>query len=53
MEEIELRNPGTVASCIDYGPPNYVFKRLFISFDATIKGFLKGCRPFVGVDGCF
>ena len=30
-----------------------LFKRTFISFKATVEGFLKGCRPLIGVDGYF
>ena len=26
---------------------------MFISFGAIITGFRRGCRPFIGVDGCF
>ncbi|XP_043693133.1 uncharacterized protein LOC122643584 [Telopea speciosissima] len=29
-----------------------VFKRLFVSFHACTEGFKKGCRPFIGIDGC-
>lgn len=29
------------------------FERLFISFEAQANGYIKGCRPFIGVDGCF
>ncbi|XP_043725982.1 uncharacterized protein LOC122672588 [Telopea speciosissima] len=32
-------------------PP--VFKRLFVSFHACTEGFKKGCRPFIGIDGCY
>ncbi|WOL04557.1 hypothetical protein Cni_G13278 [Canna indica] len=32
-------------------PP--IFKRLYIGFDALKKGFLDGCRPIIGLDGCF
>ncbi|KAH7835706.1 hypothetical protein Vadar_029032 [Vaccinium darrowii] len=28
-------------------------QRIFISFDAQIKGFLASCRPFIGLDACF
>ena len=28
------------------------FKRLFIAFKGTVKGFIDGCRPFIGLDGC-
>ena len=36
--------------CLD-DPPT--FKYLFIYFEAVKRGFLEGCRPFIGVDGCF
>ncbi|TXG66492.1 hypothetical protein EZV62_007767 [Acer yangbiense] len=26
--------------------------RLFLSFQAQKQGFLEGCRPFIGLDGC-
>ncbi|WOK97368.1 hypothetical protein Cni_G06076 [Canna indica] len=32
-------------------PP--VFQRLYNGFDALRKGFLQGCRPIIGFDGCF
>lgn len=32
-------------------PP--VFDRLYIGFEATKRGVLVGCRPFIGLDGCF
>ncbi|KAH9770952.1 SWIM-type domain-containing protein [Citrus sinensis] len=28
------------------------FKRIFISFDSIQNGFIRGCRRFIGVDGC-
>ena len=31
---------------------NVVFERLYICFDALKKGFIKGRRPIVGMDGC-
>ncbi|GAV59754.1 hypothetical protein CFOL_v3_03285, partial [Cephalotus follicularis] len=31
------------------GPP--VFRRMFICYGASKKGFLDGCRPFIGLDG--
>lgn len=34
---------------ISYSPR---FHRYFLSFAAPKKGFLKGCRNFVGIDGC-
>ncbi|KAL0405876.1 UNVERIFIED_CONTAM: hypothetical protein Slati_3901500 [Sesamum latifolium] len=32
---------------------NPKFKRVFISFEAQYQGYIKGFRPFIGVDGCF
>ncbi|XP_073154160.1 uncharacterized protein [Henckelia pumila] len=29
------------------------FERIFISFESQYQGYIKGCRPFIGVDGCF
>jgi hypothetical protein len=29
------------------------FQRLYVSFVATKRGFLQGCRPMIGVDACF
>ncbi|KAK2447979.1 hypothetical protein QL285_007283 [Trifolium repens] len=33
------------------GPP--IFHRLYICFDACKRGFKEGCRPMIGLDGCF
>ena len=30
-----------------------IFKRFYICLDACKKGFLAGCRPIIGIDGCF
>ncbi|XP_073119790.1 uncharacterized protein [Henckelia pumila] len=30
-----------------------IFQRLFVSFPAQKIGFVDGCRPFIGIDGCF
>lgn len=27
------------------------FERMYVSFDAQVKGFQAGCRPFIGLDG--
>ena len=29
-----------------------VFKAIFITFPAMVKGLLKGYRPIIGMDGC-
>ncbi|XP_028074716.1 uncharacterized protein LOC114277095 [Camellia sinensis] len=31
---------------------NPVLRSIFISFEAMQIGFVNGCRPFIGVDGC-
>ncbi|XP_043698965.1 uncharacterized protein LOC122649788 [Telopea speciosissima] len=61
---VKERNPGTefvieYQNANRYGQEqhrallvNPQFKRLFICFDACKQGFLKGCRPFIGLDGC-
>ncbi|XP_043720975.1 uncharacterized protein LOC122668481 [Telopea speciosissima] len=61
---LKQRNPGT-AFVIEYqnaeiyrvevnGVVTVIpqFKRMFVCFDACKQGFLKGCRPFIGLDGC-
>ncbi|GAB4836027.1 hypothetical protein Ancab_039518 [Ancistrocladus abbreviatus] len=48
-EQVKRTNPGTIASV--YGSPtDNCFQRLFISFQASIYGFLNGCRPLLGLD---
>ncbi|KAL2931456.1 Protein FAR1-RELATED SEQUENCE 6 [Bienertia sinuspersici] len=47
-------NPDVVAyiSWNNQGPEMpLTFKRIFISFGAQYKGFAKGCRPLIGIDG--
>lgn len=29
------------------------FERMYICFVALKEGFAKGCRKFIGLDGCF
>ncbi|XP_078446359.1 uncharacterized protein LOC144715302 [Wolffia australiana] len=29
------------------------FRRLYICFESLARGFLKGCRKFIGLDSCF
>ncbi|XVF66909.1 hypothetical protein PTKIN_Ptkin10aG0077400 [Pterospermum kingtungense] len=55
-EELLDKNPGsTVILNVDRVTPNSppMFKRIYICFDALKKGWKKGCRPWIGVDGCF
>ncbi|GFP81698.1 hypothetical protein PHJA_000313100 [Phtheirospermum japonicum] len=30
-----------------------IFKAFYIGFSSNRKGFLNGCRPVIGFDGCF
>ncbi|KAH7865138.1 hypothetical protein Vadar_002763 [Vaccinium darrowii] len=53
--EVRKSNPGSLVKMqcdrmsINHNP---VFKRFFISFEALGTGFMTGCRPFIGIDGC-
>ncbi|XP_031124273.1 uncharacterized protein LOC116026987 [Ipomoea triloba] len=55
-EELKRSNPGTsVKMKVDgqfsvNGRPRFV--RLYICYAACKEGFLRGCRPFLGLDGC-
>ena len=40
--QTEMENEGTEPK----------FKRIYIRYNAQKIGFLGGCRPFVGLDGC-
>nr|XP_043616017.1 protein FAR-RED ELONGATED HYPOCOTYL 3-like [Erigeron canadensis] len=51
--ELLNKNPGSVVE-IDFekkGDKKH-FKRFFISLAACSKGFLAGCRPYIGLDAC-
>ncbi|KAL2896876.1 Lactotransferrin [Bienertia sinuspersici] len=48
--EIMKSNPNNT---IKFKLDNGIFERVYICFDAIKKGFLAGCRPFFGIDGCF
>ena len=42
--------PSGHVEIINTPPPR--FQRIFICYDGIRKGFLEGCRPFFGLDGC-
>ncbi|XP_074276942.1 uncharacterized protein LOC141600597 [Silene latifolia] len=44
-------NPQTGQTGGQTGGPVH-FKAMFVSFHSWILGFLRGCRPIIGVDGC-
>nr|XP_027120629.1 uncharacterized protein LOC113737633 [Coffea arabica] len=56
LELIRKYNPQSICK-IHYDRPTLLveprFLRMFISFKAQRSGFVEGCRPFVGFDGCF
>ncbi|CAJ2640799.1 unnamed protein product [Trifolium pratense] len=53
--ELLSQNPGSTVKMSTIpqqeGPP--IFHRLYICFDASKRGFKEGCRPIIGLDGCF
>ncbi|PKA55811.1 ubiquitin-conjugating enzyme E2 S [Apostasia shenzhenica] len=49
-EQIKKSNPGSIAQVLAAGSENR-FQRLFISFSASIHGFLHGCLPLIGLGG--
>ena len=48
-EQVKRTNPGSIASVYGNQSDN-CFQRLFISFQASIYGFLNACRPLLGLD---
>ncbi|XP_074278133.1 uncharacterized protein LOC141601732 [Silene latifolia] len=48
---ITWHNPQTGQTGGQTGGPVH-FKAMFVSFHSWILGFLRGCRPIIGVDGC-
>ncbi|XP_016185811.1 uncharacterized protein LOC107627495 [Arachis ipaensis] len=50
-----IANPGATIDMDTTPMPDSlpIFKRLYICFDACKKGFIQGCRPFIGLDGTF
>ena len=49
-EELRCRNPGTSFYLRTVGNPG-VFSTCYFSLDACKRGFLKGCRPVICLDG--
>lgn len=57
-EELKKSNPGPTIKikCYPLDPnkdENPKFMRMYICMGATKKGWLAGCRPIIGLDGCF
>ncbi|XP_028770139.1 uncharacterized protein LOC114727614 [Neltuma alba] len=55
--EVKKRNPqSTFALVTDttyYVDRPRVFKRLYVCLEPVKRGFMKVCRPIIGLDGCF
>lgn len=48
-DQVRRTNPESIAS-VYVNPNDNCFQRLFISFQASIYGFLNACRPLLGLD---
>nr|XP_029144759.1 uncharacterized protein LOC112710546 [Arachis hypogaea] len=55
LNEIHKSNPGStgMVDVIPQPEGRPLFNRLYISLDACKKDFKAGCRPLIGLDGCF
>ncbi|KAA8541318.1 hypothetical protein F0562_025281 [Nyssa sinensis] len=54
--EIRRTNPNNLVKIECQRPSllmNPLFKRIFTAIEALFKGFKTGCRPFIGIDGCY
>ena len=54
-EELMRSNPYSTAILSTNRPQPHLqplFGRFYVCLDACKRGFLDGCRPFIGVDGC-
>ena len=41
-----------MANTVKIQTANNVFKRMYVCLYACKRGFLAGCRPLIGIDGC-
>ncbi|KAL0293687.1 UNVERIFIED_CONTAM: hypothetical protein Sradi_6924000 [Sesamum radiatum] len=51
-ETVRVRNPGSKI-ILRKTEGSDVFEKLYYSLHATKQGFVEGCRPIIGLDGCF
>ncbi|KAL6193540.1 hypothetical protein ACLB2K_034624 [Fragaria x ananassa] len=52
-KELLRSNPGsTMEIMTEIDGPIRRFKRMYICFQACKEGWMKGCRPLIGLDGC-
>ncbi|XP_024178075.1 uncharacterized protein LOC112183998 [Rosa chinensis] len=53
VEVLRQSNPGsTIELVTDMDGGVRKFKRFYVCFDACKRGWMAGCRPIVGLDGC-
>ncbi|MBA0655734.1 hypothetical protein Goklo_008182 [Gossypium klotzschianum] len=56
VEELRKSNRGSkIEIKIERLAPGFppLFQRFYTCFDALRRGFLDGCRPILGLDGCY
>ncbi|MBA0688490.1 hypothetical protein Goari_006274 [Gossypium aridum] len=56
VEELRKSNRGSTTEIkIERLAPGFppLFQRFYTCFDALRRGFLDGCRPILGLDGCY
>ncbi|KAL6228069.1 hypothetical protein ACLB2K_002023 [Fragaria x ananassa] len=52
-KELLRSNPGsTMEIMTEMDGPVRRFKKMYICFQACKEGWMKGCRPLIGLDGC-
>lgn len=56
-QELRISNPGSTVICQSCSPDGNLevstFLRFYVCLSALKRGWLAGCRPIIGVDGCF
>ncbi|KAI5351699.1 hypothetical protein L3X38_004590 [Prunus dulcis] len=53
VEQIKKTNAGSIVVIkIELAGDDALFERIYICLAGSKKGFLEGCRPVIGVDGC-
>ena len=56
VEVIKKSNPGTtcvVKACKNEDTGENQFVRFYVCFNACKQGWMAGCQPIMGLDGCF
>ena len=50
--KVHTLNEGDLAAEFDFVCEVPYFERLYLCLEGCKKGFLAGCRPFIGFDAC-